>query len=674
MPSSNPALKRFAGRIAGRYLRFVKRTSTITMDPQDPYPLLQREHPFILAMWHGQFLLLPTVAPADVPISNIVARHGDAELIAEALKTFDMGLVRGGGAAGRKRDRGGVHAFLQALKLLRNGESVAMTADIPPGPARVAGIGIVKLAAKSGRPIIPVATASSRFWALDTWSRMTVNLPFSRIGVARGMPIRVPADADAAALEGYRIQVEDALNETTRRAYELAGADLTKATPDSAQPMEAPVSKAGLKLNIYRALTRIGEPALPLVLGYRARRGKELRERLPERFGKASAERPPGSLIWVHAASVGETNAILPLLELLRKDRPDVRVLLTTGTVTSAALAAERVPATTIHQFAPLDARRTVTRFLTHWRPDVAILTESEIWPNTILACHAQGTPVVLVNARMSDRSFKRWRRNRSLARPIFNRIRTVLAQNERLARWFRQLGARDVRIAGNLKVDAPPLPVDPVALGDLQRMTAGRPVLLAASTHTGEDGIVIAAFQQLRRTVPSALLVIAPRHPERGEAISQLVHQRGLTVARRSMGETATQETDVYVADTVGEMGLLYTIARVAFIGGSLIEHGGQNPLEAIHFGTALLAGPSNYNFTDAYRALEQHRGIVKVRSAADIAEAAERLLRDDVEFARLRDNAAAARASMAGALAVTLDVLLNLLPAPGEDLKRAS
>lgn len=655
-------------------------SSSAVSDPPDPYALLRNHHPYILAMWHGQFMLLAPFAPPDLPVACMVARHGDAEVVGEALKTFNMELVRGGGAAGRRKDRGGVQAFREALRLLEQGTAVAMTADVPPGPARQVGSGIIKLAQMSGRPIIPVATASSRFRALDTWSRMTINLPFSRIGVTHGAPILVAPDADDNALEAARQALETGLNETTARAYRLAGADAAAVVPHAALTYADPPARANYALKFYRFATRALTPALPLALGYRERQGKEERARRGERLGVAAAARPTGTLVWLHAASVGETNAVLPLMDHLRQRRPDLRFLLTTGTVTSANLAKERLADTDIHQYAPLDAPRIITRFLDHWRPHLAILTESEIWPNTIVECHDRNIPIALVNARMSDRSHRRWRKNRGLARPLFSRIRSIFAQNERLARRFRELGGRNVRIVGNLKVDAPPLPVDRAALAHLREEIGARPVLLAASTHPGEEAVVVEAFRTLRETCPGLLLILAPRHPQRGVTLVDLAAGEGLNVAHRQAEEPIDGTTDVYVADTVGELGLFYSLADIAFIGGSLIEHGGQNPIEAIHFDTAVLTGPSQYNFADAYNELRRRGGVIEVRNASDIAAATQRLLQDDASRQELHERASQSLASMTGALEATAEELLALLAAsgddsePGERLQRAS
>lgn len=671
---------RIAGRLAARYIRFVKMSSTVVSEPADPHTLLHANHPYILAMWHGQFMLLAPFAPPELPVANMVARHGDAEIIGEALKAFDMDLVRGGGAAGRRKDRGGLHAFREALRLLEQGTAIAMTADVPPGPARHVGDGIIKLAQMSGRPIIAVATASSRYRALDTWSRMTINMPFSRIGVTHGDPILVAPDADEAAIEDARIALQHSLNETTERAYRLAGADASTVLPHAALTLQDPPAPTNTSLKLYRLATRALTPTLPLVLGYRERQGKEDRARRGERLGLASQPRGEGAFIWLHAASVGETNAVLPLMDELRRKRPSVRFLLTTGTVTSAELARDRLSTDDIHQYAPLDSPTYIKRFLDYWRPDLVAITESEIWPNTIMACYERNIPIALVNARMSDRSYKRWRKNRRTARPLFSRMQLILAQNERLARRFRELGGRNVKIAGNLKVDAPPLPVEEGALAELRRQIGERPVLLAASTHPGEDEQVIAAFQILKLTHPNLLLILAPRHPERGEGLAELSERKGLSTARRQAGGQIVAELDVYIADTVGEMGLLYSLASVAFVGGSLIERGGQNPIEAIRLKTAVLTGPSQFNFSDAYGELQAREGFVEVRNADDIASTTDRLLTDSAARAELLANAANALAAMIGALEVTATSLNDLMPPtdddtePDERLKRAS
>jgi 3-deoxy-D-manno-octulosonic-acid transferase len=650
-----------AGSLLARYIRFVARTSWQTPEMTESFEDHQGHHPCIIGMWHGQFMLLPLIRMSDVPVDVMLARHGDAEALGQTLKHFDMQLIRGAGAGSRAKDRGGTHAFRAAVQALRDGRTVAMTADVPGEEARKAGLGIVMVARQSGRPIMPVAIATSRYISFNTWSRMTLNLPYSGMGFAVGPLVRVPRDVPTEELESYRQAVEDGLNIATSLAYKRANADPTRATPNA--PLSAD-TEPGLRLRAYRLFTSLARPAAPALLRLRERRGKEDPSRRPERFGQASAERPAGRLAWFHAASVGETNAVLPLMAALAEARPALSFLLTTGTVTSAKLAAERLMPGAVHQYAPLDAPEYVRSFLDHWRPDLAVFTESEIWPNLILESSARDIPLALVNARMTKRSFRRWRSNPSVARPLFSRFSLVLAQNENLAHRFKTLGATSAIPTGNLKVDAPAPLVNQFELERLRPTLDGRSLLIAASTHEGEDQIIADAHSELRRSLPSLCTIIAPRHPERGGAIAQMLKDRGLSVAQRSLGDLPDRSSDAYVADTIGELGTLYKLAPVAFIGGSLVDRGGQNPIEAVRQGAAVLTGPHWQNFGDAYRTLLSHRGAIVVRSAEELASAAQQLLSNEAELGSMRTRASAALATISGALPRTIEALLRYLP----------
>jgi 3-deoxy-D-manno-octulosonic-acid transferase len=662
-------IDRMAGALLASYVRFVRRTSKQIAEMDAIVADAVKHHPCIVGMWHGEFMLLPLIKPRDRPTDVMLARHGDAEVLGEALKRFDMQLIRGAGAAGRGKDRGGTHAYRAAIQALREGRAVAMTADVPGGQARKAGLGIVMAAKQSGKPILPVAIATTRYIALNTWSRMTINLPFSSVGFAVGPLVTVPREATQEELEGYRQAVEDALNIATELAYTRARSDPTRATPGVRRASAEP----GVGLKAYRSFTSLARPVAPLLLGLRERRGKEEPARRHERLGQPTLSRPAGRLAWFHAASVGETNAILPLISALAQQRPALSFLLTTGTVTSAKLAAQRIGARTIHQYAPLDAPEYVAGFLDHWRPDLAVFTESEIWPNLILESSRRDIPLLLINARMTKRSFRRWRRSMGVAHPLFSRFALVLAQNEALARRFSALGAPSTVPAGNLKIDAPPPPVDDLELERLRPALNGRPLLIAASTHDGEDGIIADAHRALVATVPNLCTIIAPRHPERGGAIAEMLKGRGFKVARRSLGDLPDRTSDAYVADTIGELGMLYKLGPVAFIGGSLVDRGGQNPIEAVRQGAVVLVGPHWQNFADTYSALIENRGAIVVHSAQEIAAAARKLLSDEAELGGMRIRASAALAGISGALPRTIEAMLPYLPSE-EGLARAS
>jgi 3-deoxy-D-manno-octulosonic-acid transferase len=373
--------------------------------------------------------------------------------------------------------------------------------------------------------------------------------------------------------------------------------------------------KLALPLRLYRLFSAAALPLVPLLLARRLKRGKENRLRLSERRGEAGFERPDGALIWLHAASVGELASVLPLID--RISSRGVNVLVTTGTVTSSELAQQRLPRGVIHQFVPLDIPFYVRRFLRHWQPDLALFVESDLWPNIIIETSQRGVPMILINARLSDNSYQRWRNlPRSIA-GLLKRLDLCLAGTPGDAMRLSDLGAPRVLTTGNLKLDVPAPSADPARLAQLIDSIAARPVIAAASTHAGEESIVIAAHQRLRVNFPDLLTLIAPRHPNRGPGIAEIAATAGLNVRLRSLGELPDKTTDIYVADTMGELGIIYRVAPVVFMGGSLVRHGGQNPIEAAKLGTAVLHGPHVWNFAEIYAALDNAHGAEPVLDA---------------------------------------------------------
>ncbi len=367
-------------------------------------------------------------------------------------------------------------------------------------------------------------------------------------------------------------------------------------------------------LPLYNTAMRLAAPALRRMLAKRVSRGKEDPTRLSERFGIASLPRPDGTLIWFHAASVGETMSILPVIQALSGR---AQVLLTTGTLTSAKLAAERLPANARHQFVPLDHPAWVQAFLTHWRPDAAVFVESEIWPGMLTQCDARGIPRLLINARISARSAAKWRWLQPLATSLLGGFRAIHAQSPGDAANFRALGVATVLEWGNLKFFAPKLPVDPAALATLQAQIPG-PLWLAASTHPGEEALVLQAHETLRQTWQNLITIIVPRHPERGAEIATLA-----AAPRRSQQE-APQPGKIYVADTLGELGLFFRAAPFAFIGNSLVGFGGHNVIEPALLARPVITGPHNENFVEAAARLREAGALVEVQDAPSLAAAA--------------------------------------------------
>ncbi|SEP65411.1 3-deoxy-D-manno-octulosonic-acid transferase [Faunimonas pinastri] len=429
-------------------------------------------------------------------------------------------------------------------------------------------------------------------------------------------------------------------------------------------------------LGLYGMTGRLIRPALGVFLSRRVQRGKEDASRIHERFGEARLGRPAGALVWVHAASVGETNSILPLVELLCER--GLSVLLTTVTVTSAGIAARRLPSGAVHQFVPLDVPSAVIPFLNHWRPDLALFAESELWPTAMRELRRRRVPLVLVNARMSERSYRGWKRFQPLARAMLRLTDRSLAQSTRDAGRLKALGAPHVRTTGNLKFDVPPPPVDAESLAALSRQTAGRRILFAASTHPGEEAILGEIHVRLAPRFPGLLTVIAPRHPERGPALADELAASlapdGTACVLRSREPEIVRGTGIYIADTVGEMGLWYRLADLAFIGGSLVPHGGQNPIEAAKLGVAILHGPHTGNFVDIYREFDGSGASLLIDGAGELESRVAELLADAAQREAQVSNARACIEGLSGALERTVAELApyldDLTPDPRKNL----
>jgi len=363
-----------------------------------------------------------------------------------------------------------------------------------------------------------------------------------------------------------------------------------------------------ITLRIYQRLSAAAAPLAPALIKRRLKLGKEDPARVGERRGISADVRPRGPLVWIHGASVGEVLAAAALIERVRA--LNIRILLTSGTVTSASIVANRFPPDIIHQYVPFDSPRYVARFLDHWRPSLALFIESDLWPNLILTSAARRLPMVLINGRMSHRSFPRWRRIAGTISALLGRFDVCLAQSQVDADRFAALGGRNVVTTGNLKLDVPAPPADPARLERLMGVTRGRPIVVAASTHPGEEELFLEAHRRLAAIFPSLLSVIVPRHPDRGQTIARATAASGLHVALRSREQLPIATTDIYVADTMGELGLFYRLAPIVFMGGSLIPHGGQNPIEAIKLGASIVHGPHVFNFADVYAALDSAGG----------------------------------------------------------------
>lgn len=410
-------------------------------------------------------------------------------------------------------------------------------------------------------------------------------------------------------------------------------------------------------LRAYRLLTRAGAPLADLLLKRRLKRGKEHAQRLPERRGESKLERPPGPLLWLHGASVGELTAVLPLIERLRSR--DFTVLVTSGTVTSAGVAQSRLPPDVIHQFVPLDVPQFVERFLDHWKPSLGLFIESDLWPNLIMTSAERRIPLILINGRLSEKSFRRWRWASRTIATLLGKFDLCLAQSADDGARYAGLGAPRIMTTGNLKLDAPAPPADEAKMKALKDAIGQRPVIAAASTHPGEETVVVDAHRRIKSSFPGLLTIIAPRHPDRGTGIGEIAKAAGLNSARRSRGELPDPLTEVYIADTLGELGLIYRLAPIVFIGGSLVPHGGQNPIEAVKLKAAIMHGPHVFNFADIYSELDAAGGADLVVDAGKMAVRIGAWLKDAEARAAVTEKAMRSMETLTGALERTVSAL---------------
>lgn len=381
-------------------------------------------------------------------------------------------------------------------------------------------------------------------------------------------------------------------------------------------------------LKIYNTLIAI---LYPLVIkGYINKRkqiGKEDVARFNERIGRPKLARPEGKLFWLHGASVGESVSMLPLINKILETYPDAHVMVTTGTVTSADVMQKRLPERAFHQFIPIDNPIFTTRFVKYWHPDVALWFESEFWPAVLTSIKRKNIPLILINGRISNKTFKRWQQFDFVCKELLSCFSMCLGQSEEDAYRLRVLGAKETTCLGNLKYAGLPLPVDEKNKKEILEQIGERKLWLASSTHDDEEIRLAKVHKRLKEKYPSLLTIIVPRHPNRGKDVADEIKKLEISTALRSKGEKITPTTDIYIADTIGEVGLWYDIAKIVFIGGSLIPHGGQNFIEPSRVRDAVIVGPHMHNFTDAMSRAKKADAIMQISDTLELQELLEQL-----------------------------------------------
>jgi 3-deoxy-D-manno-octulosonic-acid transferase len=362
-------------------------------------------------------------------------------------------------------------------------------------------------------------------------------------------------------------------------------------------------------LSLYRLGTRLLEPAAPMLVNRRLKAGKERAERISERFGQTKVERPEGTLLWMHGASVGECRLLLDVFEAVKKNRPDLTALVTSQTLTSADMVSAWAARGVIHQMAPVDAPGAVSRFLNYWKPDGVVFAEGEIWPNMLAGIKERGAHAALINARMTEKTLKSWKKRPRAAQEVFSTFGFIGAADQATADGLAAATGRKIKTVGNLKIAAPVQAPPQSDITAFRMAVDVRPIVLAASTHPGEDEFALDAFVDLKTRMPNAMLILVPRHPERGTSIVGMSRTRGLNVQQWSNNKSPpSSRIDVLVGDTIGELMFWYAVSSAVYLGGATAEGiGGHNPVEPAQLGKRVFTGPHGFNFKETFGTLEK-------------------------------------------------------------------
>ena len=581
--------------------------------------VIEENHGVIMVSWHGRALMLPYLGRnMPRPVKALVSPHADGAIIGKILRRYDIYPIDG------SSDRRAVGAAKQITDELKSGTSVTLISDGPRGPRMRLNKSVIYFASKTGKPIVGMTYSSKGAKVLNSWDAMLMPKFFKEGVVKCTKPMFVPENVDENEVEKLRKQMEDELNSLTFAADEACG--LPKILPmDTIKPRQKRNwgAKRFIYIRIYQFLMWALFPILRATyIKKRQKNGKEPVERFNERLGNYTHRRPKGKLYWFHGASVGEAISMLPLIDKLLNEDKDLHIMVTTGTLTSAEIMAKRLPERAFHQFIPFDVPKFARSLLAHFKPDAVFWFESELWPSLLFEIKKQRIPLILVNGRISDKSFKTWNYVKPISRELLSCFTLLLGQSEQDKMRMQMLSSIPVTCLGNIKYAGMPLPVDENALQELKSAVNGRQVFLISSTHHDEEAQLAVELPRLQAVVKDILVIVVPRHPNRGGEITEMFIEKGFKTEQRSAGGVIGKDTEVYVADTIGEMGLWYKLAEVSFIGGSLIPHGGQNFIEPARDKNAVILGPYMHNFTDMTARAKEANALVQVESAKEVID----------------------------------------------------
>ena len=662
------------------------------------------QNPLIFVNWHCRLLAIPAMLGKDLPTAYIISESQDGQLISGTVRPLGIETIWG------SRSNKAVTGYRDMRRRLAQNLHVGITPDGPRGPARQAALGALQLAKTSGAALVPVAWSTASMWRLKSWDRLAIPKPFSRGIQIFGKAIVIPRDANDDQLQQARLDLEDAINALTAEADAVFGhpaddadhrygiakdkrntpsaaastaaSDKTitaapqAATNTAATPTISPKNspKTHMVMGVYRALWQIIGLFLPLYLRMRASQGKEDLSRLQERYGKTSIQRPEGPLYWLHGVSVGETVSSIVLAEHLLSLKPNAHVLITSGTVTSAEMAAQRITSDRIiHQYHPHDHPRWVTRFLDHWSPELVVMRESEIWPNMV-TLSAQRTPVTMASAQVSASSLSKWTSyGRSMAKAIFPCFELIMAvdhlQEERFQRVMDD--PEKVKIGGSMKAAASALPDQPEWQQTITKSADGRQVILLASSHDQEEDLFIEAINAINQN-NAYFAIIAPRHIGRGDAIVQMLKTKGGNLDRNQIGQRSknkapSAETIWWVNDAMGDMGALIRAADIIVLGGGFAALGGHNPMEMANLGKGIISGRQVFKNQLTFDQLKANNGVIFADHTGDIADAITLLSASPTALDKLNKGAIRTAEAAKDAALETASVLVELAADPG-------